>query len=284
MKNRNTLGFFFALCCSLCSTITHAEDIPNELSKAVSAIMAYAQHDETFGLTDNEINVNYSKDIFSCKIKMPLNGKDLTISTNFYRKTPTIDKKFFIDYDTAHYMFTGLLKNKNLPFANYVYTQENLQWLLYDNSVDVIAYRQHAKDKDTIELKEWIYARKPNSKKGSQYQWEYKSMGRNVVLENMPRGQVGLYQEMVINGIDAKDRKKRTQVLNTVKKAMPDYKIMDKMLTAVLEPIVYWTNDGIKKKGRYKILDNRTLNVEINESASNYPIIIDPTIMLSDAH
>ncbi len=268
------------LICLLLPVSSQAEDIPPALMPAIKAIMVKAQGDETVGLSNTEVKVNYSKDVFSCQIKIPLNGKDLSISTNFYRKTPTVDKKVFINYDTTSYMFTGLLKNAKMPFKSVVYTEGALQWLIYDNDVDVIAYRQHAKDKDTIELKEWIYARKPNSKYGSRYEWQYKSMGRNVVLESAKDGSVSLYQEMVINGIDKNDRKKRDQVMTTVKKALPDYKIMDKMLTAVLEPVTYWTNDGIKKQGKYKILDQKTLTVIIDEPATSYPLLIDPTLVL----
>ena len=268
--------FLFILNCPA----VHAEDIPPAMAPAIKAILARDNGTSIVGLTNNEVKVNFSKDVFSCQVKMPVNGQDMTISTNFYRKTPTVDKRLFIDYDKAHYMVSALLKNPKVSYTNVVYAQGNLQWLLYDNGTDVIAYRQHAKDKETIELKEWIYAREPNVLFGSRYEWEYKAMGRNIVLESMKDGSVGMYQEMVINGIDNNDRPKREHIIGTVKKAMPQVKINDKPLTAILEPITYWTRDGIMKKGKFIINDRQNLTVTVDEPATSYPLLIDPTISI----
>ena len=45
----------------------------------------------------------------------------------------------------------------------------------------------------------------------------------------------------------------------------------------------YWTRDGLKKTAGFKILDPQTLVVLVQEPASSYPLLIDPTLLFSPA-
>jgi hypothetical protein len=240
-------------------------------------------------------SVNASPNVFSVSNTVDGGGPPLPdgrplrlkITTNFYLTSPTVDKRVFIDHPRGSYTFSTHLQSvggkavrRGSPaaFRNQTMERNGRWWLLYDNSTDAIAYNQAASDQDTVELKEWIYARRPNSASGSRYDWTFGAMGRRVRLSDMGEGRVGLHEEMLVSGLDNNNEAERQRIINVVHTALPGFYIDQSPLTAVLEPVVYWTADGQKRQGRYEITDRNTLGITIDEPARNYPLLIDPTL------
>lgn len=267
---------------------------------------------------DSESQVQINQDRFSVSITVPFRPKDkpednsihpasvpektessqpktlteeknISISTSFFRKTPTVEKQFIIQSPRMSYLFRAMLDSTGIPgslpdsLASKKFSNETLQlgdqwWLIYDNDTDVIAYNQGEGEDSSVELKEWIYAREPNAPTGSRYNWSFSAMGRRAHIKPVDDKRVGVHQDIVINGLAPDNEKERERIIGVVKKAMPYAYVLESPLTAVLEPVVYWTNDGIKREGRYEITGRNTVSIAIDEQKKNYPLVIDPTI------
>jgi hypothetical protein len=240
---------------------------------------------------------NSSPDKFSVSVTVdasnvkPRNNEKpprLNITTNFYLNSPTVDKRVFINHPKAVYTFSAFLdrvggeairEGTARAFKAEALERNGRWWLIYDNGTDAIAYNQSARDSQTVELKEWIYARSPNAAGGgSRYDWHFGAMGRRARLSDMGEGRVGLHHEILVSGLDNNNEAERKRILGVVRTALPGVYIDEAPLTAILEPVVYWTADGEKRRGRYDITDRNTLSITIDEPSRNYPLLIDPTL------
>lgn len=140
----------------------------------------------------------------------------------------------------------------NKKFENTDYTNSYGDSKIYFNENDIISYNQGNVDSKAV-LKEWIYAMSKNNDAWSSYEWKVSWIGSTFEFENL------LDWSLSIKSDIWEDKK---------------YEILR------LEPIYYYDNKWNKKWAKYAYdNDKQTINISITEDDSNYPLMIDPTII-----
>ncbi|OGW82476.1 MAG: hypothetical protein A3C47_03845 [Omnitrophica bacterium RIFCSPHIGHO2_02_FULL_51_18] len=207
------------------------------------------------------------------------------IRTLFDTLSTTVKQRTLLELGMETVSFDLTLKNTGQPFTQRVFSAPNRDWLVYERPTDAIAYAQGRTGEGEVVLNEWLYAKRPNHNDVTQYVWSL-SAGRASYpkifkFKKDEDGSVGIYQKAIVNiqGIDPRDTKKRRELIDTVRKALPKGVAIEKdELVARIKPFLYWTADGAQKKVDPVLLDERTLLLSIHEPLSAYPLLIDPTL------
>ena len=154
----------------------------------------------------------------------------LTIRTLFSKDSQTIQRKTILQRGKWHASFMMTLESGTGPsFEQRIYHLKDAQnpsgcpykylgcvgdMQIYNRTSDLFAYIQNAESGGEITLKEWIFARQPNSKEGSEYTWFFESddPGYGVHLEKNNGGGVSLFRFAVAKTDRQTDRQRSTSV------------------------------------------------------------------------
>lgn len=295
IMKRLILFLIFVLFCSSTSTSDElATAFNGRVSKAFEAVKAY-NHKEKIKLSGlKEYTVNDNAVIFTSQTPLvtPIDSardpdrkeQFFSLSTIFLRKSPTIEKRMHLQLgpeEIARMRF--VLKQPGQTWLTQsMYQEDNQGWQVYESPTDIYFYAQTQSAPEQIEVKEWIYAEKPNAPGGSEYSWKFFSeeFDRFLEFESQPDGSVALQRYPMVKYVKADDYKEHKRLIGVVREAMkeahPYIHGLDRVGTVL--PVVYETREGIAKKGAIKVDDQKNLTVMVREPESSYPLLIDPTI------
>ena len=201
-------------------------------------------------------------------------GKDIDpvqVQALFKAKINTVDKKIIFNKNDKPLTFSMRLENQGRTFKQEVINGNAGDTLVYSNKEDIITYQQAQDKNGDIELKEWIYAAKPNKKGGSLYQWHFTQDKdiKAVKLQQTPDGGVMVYVSRAAD--------QRAKIYEAVKKAMGSLDTQQWYGAAQIPPSVYFTREGLKKTANMTVKDN-VLTIDIREPKDHYPLVIDPNL------
>lgn len=210
-----------------------------------------------------------------------------SVRTTFLRKSPTIEKRVHVrqgpeEFSRMRFIFHPAQKKEHL--AQYTFKDDGQAWQIYEGASDVFFYTQKKTKDNEVELKEWIYAEMPNHRRGSVYEWDLYSeeFNRFLEMDAGDDGSVSLKRHVMVGGVDPKDKEEQKRVVGVVRTAMkniPVY-IHGEDVIGRIEPVRYWTREGIAKTGSMRVKNATHLTVSINEPPSSYPLVIDPAIVV----
>jgi hypothetical protein len=212
-----------------------------------------------------------------------------SVKTIFLRQSPVIEKRVHVRLgaeEMARMRFIYRPSGRKEIMSQYTYQDDSQAWQIYETQKDVFFYTQERATNDEVQLKEWIYAISPNHRKGSLYTWD-------VVLEEFNRfselkidqdGSVAIERHAMVGGVDPKDKKEQKRVVGVIREAMkniPVY-IRGEDVVGRIQPVRYWTNEGIAKQGMLSVKNGTRLTVLVREPESSYPLVIDPCVVISE--
>lgn len=271
--------------------------LPRFNERVDEAFQAVAIYNERQGIqpgltTKSEINENAV--IFTNQIPLdspiesfrdPDNKKQFFgVSTIFLRKSSTIEKRVHVEIgpeEIARMRF--VLNQPDKPaFNQYVFSDAGQGWQIYESPTDIYFYTQITLPNGEIQVKEWIYAIKPNSAQGSEYHWKVFSeeFNRFLELEAEPDGSVALQRHVMVKYVEAGNYQEHKRIVAVVREALKDVPLYihgEDKIGRVL-PVTYLTREGIEKKGVLEVNDEKNLTILVQEPPSSYPLVIDPTI------
>lgn len=204
--------------------------------------------------------------------------KFFIVRTIFLFGTPTVEKRVIISQgpeEDARLRF--ILENGDEAFEQFLYDGLGLPMQVYNRSGEMIVYMQAAAPGGTVEMKEYIYARRPNCPRGSRYVWDVKSeeFFRRLVLKPADKGAVDIQRQVIIREVDANDYDHQRNIINSIHKIMPQAHIKGEDTIGTIEPVYYITREGQHKKAEFVLQGRDKLIVQINEPASSYPLLIE---------
>ena len=289
----------FCLMLGLFPAITEADYVLPKLNervdKAFQAVAAYNDHQGIKPLFLTQCEVNDNAVIFTNQmpLKTPVESmmdpdkkkQSFAVSTIFLRKSSTIEKRMHIALgpeETARMRFVLKQPFKQWQFTQYAVQEKEQGWQIYENPTDIFFYTQTQTPDDEIQVKEWIYAQKPHSRRGSEYHWKISSeeFDRFIEFELQPDGSVALQRHVMVKYVKAGDYKEHKRIVKVVRQAMKDVPLYihgEDKVGRVL-PATYLTREGIQKKGFFKVSDGKNLTLLVREPESAYPLVIDPTV------
>ena len=203
------------------------------------------------------------------------------VKTTFFVKTSTIEKKVWVSQgtdrdDEVRLRFT--LSNDRKAFEQFLYSGLGIPMQIYNRGDDMFIYCQSLSDKGAVDMKEWIYARKPNSPYGSRYHWKVVSeeFYRKLILEPDPSGVVDIKRQVIVQGIDAHDYVKQRHAIDVIKKVgKGQFSISGEDTIGQVQRVFYVTREGKKKAAQLRISNRNELEIQINEPAQSYPLLIE---------
>ncbi len=202
------------------------------------------------------------------------------VYTVFMVKSPTIIKRVQISQghgrdDKA--MLRLVLDDERQPFDNFFHTRLGVPMEIYNRPGDMFVYLQAPTGPNAIEMKEWIFARRPNCPEGTRYRWKVISeeFYRRLVLEPGKDG-VKIQRQIVIQGIDPNDYAKQRHAIASIKKVMQNkVYISGEDTIGTIEPVAYITREGRRAWAQYRILNRDVMEMIIHEPPQSYPILIE---------
>ncbi len=216
-------------------------------------------------------------------------GHTFVVTTKFLRRSSTIDKYVEIiqgeEPDDMVHMRVAL-DNQGQAFKQTLLDIKGVPVQVYDRPQDIFAYMQSAGRDGKIELKEWMYARQPNCLQGTCLRWFIKGddFNRRLIFDVNQQGKVDIQRQMVIAGTGPMDYQKQRHVIEAVKKVLKNMNvhIAGEDVVGGVQPVYYWTKEGVPKIGRMRLAGKEVLDVLINESPEAYPLLIDPALMFEE--
>jgi hypothetical protein len=211
------------------------------------------------------------------------------VRTIFLRQSPTIEKRVHVRQgpeEMARMRFIYRPAGKKETIPQFTYRDDVQAWQIYEGRKDVFFYTQEVSAEEEVQLKEWIYAETANHAKGSLYEWDVvgEEFNRFIELDEDKDGTVAIRRHVMVGGVDPKDKKENKRVVGVVREAMKDIPIYihGEDVVGRIQPVKYWTNEGIEKTGLLKIKNEKRLIVMVREPASAYPLVIDPCVVISE--
>jgi len=252
------------------ATPEEMEDIPIEVS--TKSTLFYSKHDLLEDIDESSID---DMDLR----RHPNWKKTFEVRSLFDVDSPTIRRLTRMLQGPFSASVVTTLMNYHEPFKQYDVHYLGHDLKIYEGKYDVFVYGQFLKDNGEVELKEWIYAKEPNSIFGSEYNWEYRSseIKRFVYLKEDDTGALGLYRYMTMSGVGGgDDYSHRLHIIDVIETVMPSTVHVDgdNQLARIL-PVSYQKADGTFAEGSYRA-QGRKLFVTVNESKNAYPLIVDP--------
>jgi hypothetical protein len=229
----------------------------------------------------------------------------LEAMVSFTDKSSTVEKHIKLKSASNEYAFKVILDNDGRTFSHIITQINGADALVFFSDQEAIIYTQSTGEDGGIELKEWIYARRPNSPRGSFYRWFFKPEMWQwpLTLELGGQGQVGVFRNMPLSGTPFSDKKRREHVAQVVRKTFEKYKIPVYFpfheQVAGIPPIIYWNKEGQERQADVRINDDPletrqdkdemskiwsawesklqdVFEVMVGARASEYPLLIDP--------
>jgi hypothetical protein len=220
------------------------------------------------------------KEPFPDDPRNPENKKDdnqLAVKTTFQNLDDRISQEISLKTGQKVSSFKATLENSS-GFSPSVYEGKDEDTKTYFGQNEIVTYSQskQIENEKKIQLKENIYAKKPNNQNKSTYVWKLEGTGNSsITLKPQEDGSIQVVENMQVAGVDPKDKDRQKKIMDTVSEAM-NSKIDGEKTIAIIEPLTYVTKDNIKKNIPYQITDD-TITIEIEENEKSYPILIDPT-------
>lgn len=209
------------------------------------------------------------------------------VRTAFLRQSPTIEKRVHVrqgpeEMSRMRFIYRPADQKANMP--QYTYQDDAQAWQIYEGGKDVFFYTQEFSDNGEIRIKEWIYAETANNAKGSFYDWDVvgEEFNRFVELSADKDGTVAIRRHVMVGGVEPRDKTEQKRVVAVVKEAMrniPIY-IHGEDVVGRIQPVRYWTKEGIEKMGIMTVSGPTRMTVTVNEPASAYPLVIDPCVII----
>ena len=172
----------------------------------------------------------------------------------------------------------------------------------------MFVYTQTAGERNTVELKEWIYARGPNNNAGSAWQWILKSEMTQwpLTLDMGDNGQARIERNMPFAGIPIASMARSKYMLDVlvhhdwdnVRKYFPFHEEI-----STVPPVLFWTSEGIQRQADLTVVNTSAQNaqkpprgidwpgwdarwgsalqVSLKAKPQEYPLLIDPSFVFS---
>ena len=267
--------------------VDHARSIvvrPADFDRVMGLVRARVDIPKTLRAS---AHVDVGADTVTFSSTTPLNSgaKDVfSVTTQFYVKSPTVEKRIIVNQGNYDFQQDNMARMRFLleydghPFDQFVYSSWGIPALVYNRDGEMIVYLQAADTDGSVEVKEWLYARKPNCPEGSRYVWRIQSeeFYRRLVFEPAGDGSVNIQRQFIVKGISAGDYERQRHIIEVVRKVSHNrMKIKGEDTVGQVEPVFYVTREGVKKRVNLSVRDHHDLVVEINEPASAYPILIE---------
>ncbi len=270
----------------------------DRIAKAFDAVRAYNTKNAVF-LAGANSQFEVADGFISFSDEMPLQkpvesprdpeGKQQTFSvrTIFLRRSPTIEKRVHVrqgpeDMARMRFIYRPPGQKQNMP--QYTFQGDAQAWQIYEGSKDVFFYTQEVSSEGEVQLKEWIYAEAPNQRKGSSYDWDVhlEEFNRFSELQVDQDGSIAIQRHVMVGGVDPKDKKEQKRVVGVVREAMKNIPIYihGEDVVGRIQPVRYWTREGIAKQGVMRVKNATRLTVMVREPASAYPLVIDPAVII----
>jgi hypothetical protein len=184
----------------------------------------------------------------------------------FDGQTPSIDKHFQLKDAHDSYAFEVVLQYDGQAYQHTIRSINGVDALLFFNDTDMFIYTQESGDGGNLELKEWIYALKPNTAGGSQWQWIFKSEKFQwpLTIEMGDNGVATVNRHLPFAGIPI-DAKARSQfMLDTMvkfKKGDPIKKYFPFSEKVVSMPAArYSTREGVDRPADISVLNSSVID------------------------
>jgi len=204
-------------------------------------------------------------------------GGSRGIRTVFDLEAQTVRKKVLLKSGGAAMAYAMELEDGGYKPA--AVSAGGRDWQIYAGERGAILYTQAKGASGAPELKEWIYALKPREGGRTAYSWRVTgSPSATVTLKKEADGGVGIYSPLPVSGIAESDVKARREVMATIEKALK-MPVTGERLLGRVEPPVYWTAAGEKRKAELEIKgDADRLEFSVEAAPGEYPLLIDPTL------
>lgn len=238
-------------------------------------------------VNDSITQVDLSRDVVTFISRQPLKFKKdkltaddfFTVRTQFFLKSSTVEKRVLINQgseEEARLRF--FLKHQGEAYQQFLYYGLGVPMQIYNSAGDMFVYFQAVGTNGEIGMREWIYARYPNSRQGSRYSWLVKSQEfyRRLVLEPGEKGEVDIKRQVVIKEVDANDYAKQRHIIDVVKRlGIKNFHIKGEDTLGKIQPVYYVTKEGIRKSAMMRIDGHDELTIEIDEPPEQYPLLIE---------
>ena len=292
---RRNLKFIVAVCVSLFlftfslaqaqeANVQLADVPPTDLPVILDKIR---QQERVQGLQSKDwTDVQIGEDVAG----FPSRAGQLKVMTIFHLKAGLIDKEVQMkqgDQESnpqAKAAFKFTLQKPAGAFHHKVDMKE--QRLVFWNDNDVFVYAQYVNTDGTVDLKEWIYTRAPNSLEGSRYQWRLRKAGVwdwPLEIWKDKDGNTGIYRKIPVNGISPDDEQRREHIINSVNTAFKGKVYVPlRTLLAKVPPIIFWDKEGRAYQGGLgRGQRGKSLDVAADAKPDQYPLLIDPGLTMS---
>jgi hypothetical protein len=210
-----------------------------------------------------------------------------SVSTIFLRQSPTIEKRVHINQgpeDLSRMRFIYTLPKSQKRLDQSTVRNENQLWQIYEGRDDIFFYTQTVTKDGEVQVKEWICAERPNAKNKSVYEWKLfnEEFNRFLEMEPQPDGSVAIRRHVKVSGAkdDPAEHKRIVKVVRQALKKIPIY-IHGEDKVGEIQPVRYWTSEGLAKTGAVSVENGVDLVVSVDEPSSAYPLIIDPNLLLA---
>ncbi len=297
---------------AVCPVFAKPTVVKQSLPIALETIIKQIQDKEQISVEHNQALETIEDDqSFTFKIT---GDETLTTIVFNYRRLPSIHKHIHLEHLGNQVKFSLQLRFP-LKMSDVQSIQVGQQqWLVYSSATDIFIYKPAMTVDGKFALKEWIYALKPNCNQGSCYQWHLMPdlWEWPITLEGNTTEGVGIFRNMPVNGVSFSDKARRAHVARSVgviaKKWNAYFPFHEKI--AEIMPVDYWTKEGVKLRGSTAVsdynqgfiygalkapntqkspdwsfmLNNRQniFNVFVSARESDYPLLIDPSLVIDD--
>ena len=134
----------------------------------------------------------------------------------FDEQSQTIDRHVYLNNDRDSYAFEVILHNEGQVYHHVVRPIHGVDALFFFNDTEFFVYTQTTGDNGSLELKEWIYALKPNVENGSRWEWVFKSEKWHwpLTIEMEKNGIATIHRNMPFVGIPIEDKARSQYMLD----------------------------------------------------------------------
>ena len=232
-------------------------------------------------------------------------------AATFSEKSPSIGKHVRLKLGADECTFSATLQSPG-PYTHVIKKINGADALVFFNDEEVFVYTQTTDSRGIIELKEWIYARKPNVPQGSQWVWNFKAEPWDwpLTLDMNPDGTAKVNRHTPTPpGMPIDIRPRYQYMLNMMLKfkggdPVKKYFPFSGEVSSI-PPAVFWNKEGIKRQADIGTLNMSQVNINkpkpthgldfegwddywqsifklaITAKPNEYPLLIDPSIVMA---
>ena len=181
------------------------------------------------------------------------------VDTFFNDASETIAKHIRLKQGESEYAFSVTLQKNGKAYRHDIQKVNGADALVFFNDEEVFVYTQTAGQDGRVELKEWIYARRPNTATGSVWQWDFVAdqMQWPLTLEIDDAGQTKVNRHVPIAGLPIDIRARYNYMMQMMLKPVDDIKkyfpFQEEM--ASIPPIKFWTLEGLERQADITVLN-----------------------------